>query len=214
MRALASGACGAAAASPTSIPRDGASAPAASCGASARWPSLPPGATCGSARARTATSRPWPAGRARREQVQPDAPLRCRPAPHPRAGRRRPCPARAATREDRRHRRQHVDVSGSALRFEFRGKGGKRHAVALTDRCLARIVRRCQELPGQELFQYVDEDGVRRSVDSADVNAYLRGITGEEVAAKDFRTWGGCAPRSARWSRSSSNGSHARPLPS
>ena len=88
-------------------------------------------------------------------------------------------------------RGRHVDVSGSTLRFEFRGKGGKRISVDLTDRRLARIVKRCQELPGQELFQYVDADGERQVVDSADVNAYLREIGGEEFTAKDFRTWAG-----------------------
>jgi DNA topoisomerase I len=88
-------------------------------------------------------------------------------------------------------RGHHVDVSGSTLRFEFRGKGGKRVSVDLTDRRLARIVKRCQELPGQELFQYVDADGARQTVDSADVNGYLREIAGEEFTAKDFRTWAG-----------------------
>ncbi len=88
-------------------------------------------------------------------------------------------------------RGRHVDVSGSTVRFEFRGKGGKRVSVDLTDRRLARIVKRCQELPGQELFQYIDADGARQTVDSADVNAYLREIGGEEFTAKDFRTWAG-----------------------
>ncbi len=88
-------------------------------------------------------------------------------------------------------RSQHVTVDGTRLRFEFRGKGGKRHAVALTDRRLARVVRRCQELPGYELFQYVDEEGQRQVIDSADVNGYLRDVGGDEFTAKDFRTWGG-----------------------
>jgi len=88
-------------------------------------------------------------------------------------------------------RGHHVDVSGSTLRFEFRGKGGKRVSVDVTDRRLARIVKRCQELPGQELFQYVDADGTRQIIDSANVNAYLREIAGEEFTAKDFRTWAG-----------------------
>src|SRR5262249_10920101 len=83
------------------------------------------------------------------------------------------------------------DVRGSTLQFDFRGKGGKRHEVGITDRRVARVVRRCQELPGQELFQYVDDDGTRRTVDSADVNAYLREVTGEDFTAKDFRTWAG-----------------------
>ena len=88
-------------------------------------------------------------------------------------------------------RDRHVTVLGSSLRFEFRGKGGKPHVVDVADRRLARIVRQCQELPGHELFQYVDEDGQRHAIGSADVNAYLREIAGEEFTAKDFRTWAG-----------------------
>ncbi len=88
-------------------------------------------------------------------------------------------------------RNRHVAVSGSRLRFHFRGKSGKEHAVDIRDPRLARIVRRCQELPGQELFQFVDDDGGRQSIDSADVNEYLRDIAGEEFTAKDFRTWAG-----------------------
>jgi DNA topoisomerase-1 len=85
----------------------------------------------------------------------------------------------------------HVAVAGSELRFEFRGKLGKRHACRLRDRRLARIVRQCQEIPGQELFQYRDADGARQSVASGDVNAYLREISGGDFTAKDFRTWAG-----------------------
>jgi DNA topoisomerase-1 len=88
-------------------------------------------------------------------------------------------------------RTRHVTVEGTRLRFEFRGKGGKRHTVDVSDRRLARVVRRCQDLPGHELFQYLDEEGQRQAIDSADVNAYLREIAGEEFTAKDFRTWGG-----------------------
>ncbi len=88
-------------------------------------------------------------------------------------------------------RNRHVTVDGSSLRFEFRGKGGKRHVVNVADRRLARIVRQCQELPGHELFQCVDEDGQHHAIGSADVNAYLREIAGEEFTAKDFRTWAG-----------------------
>jgi DNA topoisomerase-1 len=88
-------------------------------------------------------------------------------------------------------RDQHVAVRGSSLRFEFRGKSGKRHTVDINDRRLARIVRQCRDLPGQELFQYLDEHGRRRDVNSADVNAYLREITGADFTAKDFRTWSG-----------------------
>lgn len=88
-------------------------------------------------------------------------------------------------------RDHHVDVAGSTLRFEFRGKSGIVHAVDLTDRRLARIVKRSQDLPGQELFQYVDAQGERHSIGSADVNAYLHEITAQDFTAKDFRTWAG-----------------------
>ena len=88
-------------------------------------------------------------------------------------------------------RRRHVTVSGAKLRFEFRGKSGIAHSVAITDRRIARIVQHCQELPGQELFQYLDDEGRRQSVDAGDINDYLRRITGRQVTAKDFRTWAG-----------------------
>lgn len=88
-------------------------------------------------------------------------------------------------------RDQHVDVDGSTLRFEFRGKSGKEHSVEVSDRRLARIVKQCRDLPGQKLFQYLDENKERQSVSSEDVNAYLRETTGEDFSAKDFRTWGG-----------------------
>jgi DNA topoisomerase-1 len=86
---------------------------------------------------------------------------------------------------------RHVDVSGSVVRFGFRGKSGKSHAITLQDRRLARVIARCSELPGHELFQYVDDEGEARSVESSDVNAYLKRITGAEFTAKDFRTWVG-----------------------
>jgi len=88
-------------------------------------------------------------------------------------------------------RSHHVEISGSKLRFQFRGKGGKIHDVALTDRRLARIITHCQAVPGETLFQYVDADNVRQTVDSGDVNQYLRNITSQEFTAKDFRTWSG-----------------------
>ena len=88
-------------------------------------------------------------------------------------------------------RARHVDIDGATLTFEFRGKGGRLHRVNVDDHRLARLVGRCQELPGQELFQYLDADGARRTVDSGDVNAYLREVTGEDFTAKDFRTWAG-----------------------
>jgi DNA topoisomerase-1 len=88
-------------------------------------------------------------------------------------------------------RRKHVEVRGSRVTFRFRGKSGKQHTVGLQDRRLARIVRRCQDLPGYELFEYLDEEGQPRGIDSADVNEYLRAISGEDFTAKDFRTWSG-----------------------
>jgi DNA topoisomerase I len=88
-------------------------------------------------------------------------------------------------------RHRHVEVNGSTIAFEFRGKGGRVHKVSTRDRRLARVVRACHELPGQELFQYIDDEGERRDVGSADVNAYLQEITGEPFTAKDFRTWAG-----------------------
>jgi len=88
-------------------------------------------------------------------------------------------------------RRKHVHVEGALLRFGFRGKSGVEHSISLADPRLARIIQRCQDLPGHELFQYLDEAGKRQTVSSDDVNAYLREITGREVTAKDFRTWGG-----------------------
>jgi DNA topoisomerase I len=86
---------------------------------------------------------------------------------------------------------RHVEIEGSKLQFEFRGKSGKTHQVSLSDRRLARIVQRCQALPGEDLFQYIDDEGVRQSVGSGDVNDYIREISGEEFTAKDFRTWAG-----------------------
>jgi len=85
---------------------------------------------------------------------------------------------------------RHVRVAGARLEFRFRGKGGKRRAVAVRDDLAARVVRCCLALPGRELFRYQDRDGAVRRVDAADVNEYLREIAGEELTAKDFRTWG------------------------
>ncbi len=86
---------------------------------------------------------------------------------------------------------RHVEISGANLRFEFRGKSGKTHKVDLNDRRLARIVERCQDLPGEDLFQYLDDDEVRQTIGSGDVNEYIREISGQEFTAKDFRTWAG-----------------------
>lgn len=88
-------------------------------------------------------------------------------------------------------RDRHARVRGTALRFRFKGKSGRMHEVGLRDRRLARIVGRCQDLPGQELFQYVETDGTVRDVTSDDVNAYLRAVSGGHFTAKDFRTWAG-----------------------
>jgi DNA topoisomerase-1 len=86
-------------------------------------------------------------------------------------------------------RNKHAKVDGASVRFSFRGKSGIRHAIDLRDRRLARIVRQCQDLPGQQLFEYVDDDGTPKAIDSSDVNEYIRAISGEEFSAKDFRTW-------------------------
>jgi DNA topoisomerase-1 len=88
-------------------------------------------------------------------------------------------------------RGRHVQVDGSKITFKFQGKSGVRHTVDLQDRRLAQIIRRCQDLPGYELFQYVGDDGETHSVDSTDVNDYLREISGHDFTAKDFRTWAG-----------------------
>ena len=88
-------------------------------------------------------------------------------------------------------RDRHARIEGSSLTFRFKGKGGKEWNLGLKDRRVARIVKACQDLPGQELFQYLDADGERRDVASGDVNDYLREITGQDVTAKDFRTWAG-----------------------
>ncbi len=88
-------------------------------------------------------------------------------------------------------RDRHATFDGSEVSFRFRGKSGRDHRVSIRDRRLATIVRRCKELPGQELFQYIDEDGAVQDVTSTDVNEYLRQVTGETFTAKDFRTWAG-----------------------
>jgi DNA topoisomerase I len=88
-------------------------------------------------------------------------------------------------------RDRHVQIEGTTLRFEFRGKSGVRHSLDLRDRRLAQIVKRCRDLPGYELFQYIDDAGQHQTIESADVNDYLRAISGEDFTAKDFRTWAG-----------------------
>jgi DNA topoisomerase I len=86
-------------------------------------------------------------------------------------------------------RSEHVRVRRSGIRFRFRGKSGKEHSITLDDARLARIIRRCRDLPGEDLFEYVDEEGQVAQIDSDAVNAYIREIAGEEFSAKDFRTW-------------------------
>ncbi len=88
-------------------------------------------------------------------------------------------------------RDRHVRIAGGRAVFEFRGKSGRSHTTGFRDRRLARLVKACQDLPGQRLFQYVDDEGARHAVESADVNAYLREALGEDFSAKDFRTWAG-----------------------
>jgi DNA topoisomerase I len=86
---------------------------------------------------------------------------------------------------------RHVDVEGTEVRFRFVGKSGKPWFARIRNRRIAKIIRACQDLPGQELLQYLDDDGVPRDVASSDVNAYLREVTGADITAKDFRTWAG-----------------------
>lgn len=88
-------------------------------------------------------------------------------------------------------RRKHVKVDGSELRFRFIGKGGKVWRLNVRNRRVAKIIKACQELPGQDLLQYIDEAGERQDVTSSDVNTYLKEITGQDISAKDFRTWAG-----------------------
>jgi DNA topoisomerase I len=86
---------------------------------------------------------------------------------------------------------RHVAVNGSEVRFRFIGKGGKQWSLTVRNRRVAKVIKACQELPGQELLQYVDDDGKQQGITSTDVNTYLREITGQDITAKDFRTWAG-----------------------
>ncbi|MBC3423652.1 MULTISPECIES: DNA topoisomerase IB [unclassified Pseudomonas] len=88
---------------------------------------------------------------------------------------------------------RHVEVRGSTIRFQFRGKRGVEHSITVRDRRLAQLLKRCMELPGQELFQYLDEDGQRHRIGSSDINLFLQQLTGADFTAKDYRTWGGSA---------------------
>jgi DNA topoisomerase-1 len=86
---------------------------------------------------------------------------------------------------------RHARITGGKLLLQFRGKSGQEHRIEVANRRLANIVKRCRDLPGYELFQYVGKNGRARAIDSADVNRYIREIAGEEFTAKDFRTWAG-----------------------
>jgi DNA topoisomerase-1 len=86
-------------------------------------------------------------------------------------------------------RTRHVRLQGSKVRLNFRGKTGKQHRILLDDKRLARVIKRCRDLPGEELFEYLDDDGTPQSVGSDDVNEYIREIAGDDFSAKDFRTW-------------------------
>jgi len=86
-------------------------------------------------------------------------------------------------------RNRHAKIHGSTVRFSFTGKSGKRHAIDLRDKRLARVIRQCQDLPGQQLFEYLDDEGTTHAIDSSDVNEYIQEIAGDEFSAKDFRTW-------------------------
>jgi DNA topoisomerase I len=88
-------------------------------------------------------------------------------------------------------RNRHVAVKGSSVKFQFRGKGGKAHSVEVSDKRIARVVKKCQELPGQELFEYEDPEGEISAIGSEDINEYLQRVTGQPFTAKDFRTWAG-----------------------
>ncbi|NBG92583.1 DNA topoisomerase IB [Pseudomonas sp. 9.1(2019)] len=90
-------------------------------------------------------------------------------------------------------RSRHVEVSGSTINFRFRGKSGVEHNISVKDRRVARIIKRCLEIPGQNLFQYLDENGERHTVSSSDINAWLHSLTGADFTAKDYRTWAGSA---------------------
>jgi DNA topoisomerase-1 len=108
-------------------------------------------------------------------------------------------------------RNRHAAVSGDRLRLRFRGKSGKEHEVASDDPRVAKVVRRCQAMPGQELFQYVDEDGEARGVGSGEVNEYIRDVGGADFTAKDFRTWHGTVLALALWIEHGSAEGETRP---
>jgi len=106
-------------------------------------------------------------------------------------------------------RNRHVNVIGAEVRFTFRGKSGKQHEIEFHDRRMARIIKRFLEIPGQELFKYIDDNGEAKAVDSADVNEYLREITDQDFSAKDFRTWAGTI-LAARFLRETAGATNSR----
>jgi len=97
---------------------------------------------------------------------------------------------------------RHVKIEGAKIRFRFRGKSGKVHSIETSDRRLSRVIQRSRDLPGQELFQYLDESEAPQSIDSADVNEYLRSLSDEDFTSKDFRTWGGTLLAAAQLNQS------------
>ena len=110
-------------------------------------------------------------------------------------------------------RNRHVAVNGSAIAFQFRGKSGVEHQITVKDRRLARVIKRCLELPGQDLFQYLDDEGQRHTVSSSDINAYLHSLTAGGFTAKDYRTWAGSslalsALRELKWESASQAKQH------
>jgi DNA topoisomerase-1 len=107
-------------------------------------------------------------------------------------------------------RNRHARVDGSTVRLRFRGKTGRESSIALDDRRLAKIVKRCRDLPGEELFSYVDESGSASALTSDDVNAYIREVAGEEFSAKDFRTWIGTVQCIAALSEPAANHTEAK----
>jgi DNA topoisomerase-1 len=110
-------------------------------------------------------------------------------------------------------RNKHVAINGSAIAFQFRGKSGVEHQITVKDRRLARVIKRCLELPGQDLFQYLDDEGQRHTVSSSDINAYLHSLTAGGFTAKDYRTWAGSslalsALRELKWESASEAKQH------
>lgn len=97
---------------------------------------------------------------------------------------------------------RHVKIEGAKIRFRFRGKSGKAHSIEMSDRRLSRVIQRSRDLPGQELFQYLDESEAPQSIGSADVNEYLRALSDEDFTSKDFRTWGGTLLAAAQLNQS------------